>query len=306
VSKRDFPLWISHRFDIRNVVVKGKLVLKEPLRVGAGKRTALYSLSDLPVLRLYIGGEEIPVIPGSSWKGVFRSRVETILKTLGANVCGGVPGTTCFEKGTPNLLRAIDKLLREPSEESREKVLREIWERTCLSCKMFGGQSYLSHVLFDDSYPAKSDEGKYLYSINVKTGIAIDRRSGAVKRRALYTVEFIEPGSVFDFRISMKNLPNYAIGLIAWTLIDLWEGNVRIGGFKSRGFGMVEFSDISCQVIPDTYLRAENEEKGILFGFTDSSKPWYDEKDEDVHYDGGAKGLLTSLKELSKRKIGGV
>ncbi len=305
MSAEKFPIWISHSIHVRTFTISGKVTLKEPLRVGAGRGEGLSSLSDLPVLKLKVRDAELPVIPGSSWKGVLRSHVETLLRLLNHGVCGGVPGDTCAERGHPSPLERMDRLLRRPSEQSRREVLSMIWREYCLACKMFGAPSYMANVAVDDSYPLESGDGSYLYSLGVKPGIAIDRRSGAVRRGAFYQVEFVEPGSVFSFRLTARNLPNYLLGLLAWALLDLSEGMVRIGGFKSRGFGRVELSDLTHFVTPRAFDREEGGQRALK-GFTDDQKPWYDPADRDVSYNGSTLDLLESLKDLAIDRLGGV
>ena len=67
--------WIGHATLKRMVRVKGVVICDEPLRIGVGKAIPLYELTDLIVAKIYDPrtGDYIPFIPGSSWKGVFRS-----------------------------------------------------------------------------------------------------------------------------------------------------------------------------------------------------------------------------------------
>ncbi len=286
--------WISNDLLVRTITIEGVIEIREPLRVGAGKSDTLTSTSDLPVLKLRFGEEEIPVIPGSSWKGVFRSRVESHLKTYGKKVCGG-PGDTCMDRG--NLKQRLEQLQRRPSESSRQEIISILSRDLCLACKIFGAPSYISKVHFSDSYPLM-ENGTYMFTLGRKPGIAISRKTGAVRRGAFYNVEFVEPGSRFTFRLDANNLPNYALGFIAKTLTELHEGILRVGGFKTRGFGRIAFVDITHSV---SGLAPElNADQGkVLKGFTDRSKLWFDEEDSDVTYDGSTWDLLNKLSKLA-------
>ncbi len=302
-ASQKFPMWISHNIHVRTVIISGKAVLKEPLRVGAGRGGGLASLTDLPVLKLRVNGGELPVIPGSTWKGVIRSHVEALLRGLDAKVCGGVPDDNCAKRGHPSPLERLDRLLRRPSESNKEQALRIIWNEYCLACKMFGAPSYMSNVTFDDSYPDESDDGRPLATLGIKPGIAIDRRSGAVRGRALYQVEFVEPGSVFGFRLTARNLPNYALGLLSWTILDLNRGVVRVGGFKSRGFGWVQITELRHEVHPSEF-DVERDGERVLRGFQEyQGQPWYDPRDESADYDGSTLGLLRSLRAVAERAL---
>jgi len=69
-----------------------------------------------------------------------------------------------------------------------------------------------------------------------------------VFRGALYTVEFVEPGARFRFLITSRNLPNYALGLVGTIIRMINSGEVKIGGFKTRGFGAVKIDKLSLKV----------------------------------------------------------
>ncbi len=279
--------WLANNISVRSFVLEGNVELLEPLRVGAGSFSSGLSISDLPVLMVKYGERDIPVIPGSTWKGVFRSRVESYLVASGKKACGG-PGDTCGDR----IGKQMESLLKRPSEESRRKVLEILSSELCLACKIFGAPHYSSKILFSDSYPTGG------FSIGRKPGIAIDRRSGSVRRGALYNVDFVEPGAVFNFRFIAKNLPNYALGLIAKVIIEVNEGLVKIGGFKTRGFGRVKLVNLRHTV-------DRGMEKNMLKGFTEREKIWYDEMDEDVEFDGTTEGLMRSLASLADKWLGG-
>ncbi|MEM1546482.1 MAG: CRISPR-associated RAMP protein Csx7 [Candidatus Methanomethylicia archaeon] len=213
--------WFVHDYLYRVLNVKLSFEAKSPFRIGAGKSTSLTSPVDLQVLRININGREVQYIPGSSLKGVFRSVSEFIAKSNGINAC--MAGNECKD----NYNRKLDDALRSRNLDEVRKILASY----CLICKLYGSGSYASHIIFGDMFP----EGDI--AIGVKTGIAIDRRSGTAKRGALYTVEFIMPGSIFKGNITLINTPNYAIGLLSYVIKLINDGVIRIGGFKSRGFG---------------------------------------------------------------------
>src|SRR5712692_3325774 len=76
----DRPVY-SNRYELRNrYVFKGKLVMQTALHIGGGRVTL--SSSDSPVV---LTPEQIPFIPGSSFKGSLRSTVEKIVPSLPAS-----------------------------------------------------------------------------------------------------------------------------------------------------------------------------------------------------------------------------
>lgn len=230
--------WLGHLIRIREFDIDGRLVAREPLRIGAGKGTKLGSPIDLPLLRVHLPGKgEVPFIPGSSLKGLFRAYFDTVIRSLKGTTCAGSGGFTCMSRQV-NFHGEIDRLERIARRLSARmdfsNLTQLLWENLCLSCKVFGSQSYRSKVIFHDSYPIGD------VRISVKTGIAIDRRTGAAMRGALYQVEYVEPGSEFSFHVKLLDVPNYVLGLFAQGLFELNAGRLKVGGFKTRGFGWVE------------------------------------------------------------------
>ncbi len=233
--------WSSHGVLLREALLEGYLVNRGPLRVGTGKEPPLGSAVDLAVIRVRLGGKLVPYIPGSSLKGVFRSAAVQLARLRGLSVCSGLSGETCMdweytELGGVTLLSKIQEMLREG--ESAEAI-KLFHGKACLLCKVFGSLSFTGHVEFSDAYPISEDGSVLEVPVGVRTGVAINRRTGAVYPRALYQVEYVEPGARFRFTIRATNLPNYALGLLARILRMLNDGWVKVGGFKTRGFGEV-------------------------------------------------------------------
>ncbi|MHA1712184.1 MAG: type III CRISPR-associated RAMP protein Csx7 [Candidatus Freyarchaeota archaeon] len=225
---------LGFHVNARTVSFKGALIAQSPLRVGAGQGQSGFSPIDLSCIRIVKDGREIPYIPGSSLKGVIRSAVEQIIRTAGikgVDACYPYAASSCFRKYN-KMLEEYQRRMR--SEVDTEKVIREmltfVEQNYCLACRMFGATGIAGHVVVRDCYGDK-------YSFGVRTGIAIDRRTGSVARGALYEVEFVNPGSRFSFEVLMRNMPNYQVGLVAAAILEVNNGRVLIGGMKSRGFG---------------------------------------------------------------------
>jgi CRISPR-associated RAMP protein (TIGR02581 family) len=224
---------------IREVVFEGYLVAESPLRIGVGREPPLGSAVDLAVLRMNLNGKLVPYIPGSSLKGVFRSTAIQLANRKGLTVCSGLSKGTCMDLRYPEFdgKTLLDKIQEEIRNRNYRRAIELFHEKACLLCKVFGAPSFTGHSEFNDSYPI-NENGEVLDApVGVRTGIAINRRTGAVHMGALYQVEYVEPGARFRFSIRTTNLPNYALGLLAKILRTVNEGWVRVGGFKTRGFG---------------------------------------------------------------------
>lgn len=277
----EYP-WYSHPVLYRVLALSINILNEEPLRIGAGKEPPLSPI-DLPVITIKLPEGDLPYIPGSSLKGTFRSTAEYIVRSLGIDACqaGACSSKLWDEREGIRYGEKLDKLLRE----GNEKGIIELLSRYCLICKLFGSSSFSSHLNFEDAYPIGG------VSRGMKAGIAINRRSGAVQRGALYQVEFVNPGHEFKSRIVAKNIPNYSLGLLVMTLDYLNEGIVKLGGFKSRGFGKVK-------------VKVERIEGKTLEGTSYSSLfeirklPALDEYDVDIEID--VEDIDGTLKEFRK------
>jgi CRISPR-associated RAMP protein (TIGR02581 family) len=223
----------------REVVLEGYLVAESPLRIGVGRESPLGSAVDLAVLRVNLNGKLVPYIPGSSLKGVFRSTAIQLANRKGLTVCSGLSKGTCMDLRYPEFdgKTLLDKIQEEIRNRNYRRAIELFHEKACLLCKVFGAPSFTGHAEFNDSYPVNEKGEVQDAPVGVRTGIAINRRTGAVHMGALYQVEYVEPGARFRFSIRTTNLPNYALGLLAKILRMVNEGWVRVGGFKTRGFG---------------------------------------------------------------------
>ncbi|MEM4677389.1 MAG: CRISPR-associated RAMP protein Csx7 [Candidatus Korarchaeota archaeon] len=233
--------WLSHSILLRETIFDGYIVNVEPLRIGSGKEPPLGAPADLAVLRIRHNGTNVPYIPGSSLKGIFRSYATLLAKHEGLEVCTGLSKETCGETKYVND-RKLGDLINELMMRSSTDAMKVFYEKACLMCKIFGSPLYMSKVLFSDAYPIDESGQIIDAKTNVRTGIAIDRRTGAAG--ALYKVEFVEPGARFKLSIRCRNLPNYAIGILSLVLKRINEGLIKIGGFKSRGFGTVKIEGL--------------------------------------------------------------
>jgi CRISPR-associated RAMP protein (TIGR02581 family) len=224
---------------IREVVLEGYLVAESPLRIGVGREPPLGSAVDLAVLRINLNGKLVPYIPGSSLKGVFRSTAIQLANRKGLTVCSGLSKGTCMDLRYPEFdgKTLLEKIQEEIKNRNYRRAIELFHEKACLLCKVFGAPSFTGHAEFNDSYPINEKGEVQDVPVGVRTGIAINRRTGAVHMGALYQVEYVEPGAQFRFSIRTTNLPNYALGLLARILRMVNEGWVRVGGFKTRGFG---------------------------------------------------------------------
>ena len=228
--------------------ISGKILVVSPLHIGAGQQgTTLSTVDNYVITRRMPDGTELPYIPGSSLKGAVRSTVEMILRGMpGARVCDVIAkGRACIHQTIKDdsgkevkVEEKIKKLLESGDPEKIEEFLRS---HLCEACKIFGNTSYASRAYFMDATPSKDRDGKYIVYRGLRTGVAISREKGKVETGKLFTTEYVEPSSMFDFQILLDGLEDYQVGLILTALDWVNQGIVMLGGLKSRGMGRVKF-----------------------------------------------------------------
>ncbi|MBM4319215.1 MAG: hypothetical protein FJ125_04465, partial [Deltaproteobacteria bacterium] len=122
---------------------------------------------------------------------------------------------------------------------SRERVAerqRELEQGVCLACATFGGPGLASHFRFQDAVAAPG------HAVRQRDGVAIDRDLGRVAGSRKYDFEVIEAGARFPFVVVMENPRDWQIGLLLSALDLLDDGLIRVGGFGSRGLGLVRLA----------------------------------------------------------------
>lgn len=181
-----------------------RMVVREPIHVGTGAPVGPREAA--PVVKR--GSEAI--IPGSSWKGVYRARVEAILAALGAGALGtdivhDLFGQSRDERGQPGKGRGT--------------------------------------VRFTSSTLGATDG-------ETRTHVAIDRFTGGARDGALYSVKGVRVGTEFDLTIELPPDRPEVAALFDHVRRDLHDGLIGVGGNGSRGYGWVECADGRPSVRP--------------------------------------------------------
>jgi CRISPR-associated protein Csm3 len=228
----------------KRLVFKGKLEAITPLHIGSGKPEVELGEVDMPIIK---DTHDQPYIPGSSLKGKTRAEAERILRKEGVYVC--------YPPDTRNMCGSTKD---SPND-------------FCLCCKIFGTAgniSVASKTRFRDAYPTGKVE-----TLLERTGTAIDRETGTVSRGALYSIEAVPAGTVFDFEIVAENLNDEELKLLCAAVKSVEHS--ALGGSSSRGFGKVKIDIESVVERTAKYYLGKEEEK-VLSG--ENLKKWLVEK----------------------------
>jgi len=232
------------RFSNR-LTITGRLVALTGLRIGAGRSTNPVG-SDLPVIRDALNH---PYIPGSSFKGVLRTSVESFLRAVAGEKHGA-----CYPVGNEQQRCLNDSALTTIRTEAKDdaELAQNLWDGSCLACRTFGAQWLASHVYVSD---LAVDPELWAGQFEVRNGVSIDRDTETAKEGLLYAFETVPAGTAFHCRIETENMATWQLGLLALALRPFLRGEATIGGAASRGLGRVQLDQPELR-----YFALDNED----------------------------------------------
>lgn len=226
--------------------ITAELVTETGLRIGMGGEAAEPTASDLPIIKDAQGN---PFIPGSSLRGVLRSHVERIVRTLedtardGKGACNPVVEKEWCITG---------ERMRQLREEARDKgdlwLAQQVWGESCRVCRVFGSPWLASRVKIAD-LPLVGET-----TVEVRDGVSIHREKETVANK--YDFEAVPAGTRFQLRIIAENLTEEERGLLWLGLLELERGHIYVGGFKGRGLGQVKLDKLEIKGVEATDSKA--------------------------------------------------
>jgi CRISPR-associated RAMP protein (TIGR02581 family) len=220
------------QFESRTII-QATLEIETALSVGS--RVSLEPTgTDLPVIKTVEG---IPLIPGSSIKGVVRTQTERILRSVYCKpafwACDPFANPCVSEEKKEAFLQEIDQEIKEKKEPA---LTRKIWEASCTVCRLFGSPQFGSRLFFKDAF-LLNDLNEMPVITQIRDGVGIDRDLGVTYTRAKYDFEVVVPGTRFGIEILSENLDEWELGFLL-SVLQLWQkGHFSIGGKSTRGPG---------------------------------------------------------------------
>ncbi len=262
---------------INRYVIKGDLLTETAMHIGASNEEFVPNTVDNKVLKDNLGN---PFIPGSSIKGVLRSFLERILKANDEEVCM-VPNLCSKIKKLDtkqNRDEFKDKLIKEGklnTKSADEDFYREIYDKVCTICRIFGSNVNASKFMIRD---AKVKEESFNKEFEIRNGVTIDRDTNTAVKGALYEVEVVPAGTVFEFEAVVENIEEKEWEYILYLLKTMEDGDIEIGGLTSRGLGKVTLQNVTIEKIDG---------KNIMKSILKNEKEIIDLKDEISNILGG-------------------
>jgi CRISPR-associated RAMP protein (TIGR02581 family) len=205
--------------------ITGKLSTVTALRISAGRSTEPIG-ADLPVIKDALGQ---PFIPGASFKGALRSRLESFLRGIDINLAEDPAN---FTSQTRN---QIIKKIKEDYQD--DAVLTdELLKQTDLISRLFGSPWIASKFQVRDLTVVKDTWfGQY----QERDGVAIDRDTETAAEKKLYDFQVVPSGTSFDLKIVVENAESWELGLLMIGLHQFESEQIPLGGGRSRGLGVV-------------------------------------------------------------------
>jgi len=255
---RDFYTFANRYF------IEADLVMKTALSVGAG--TSVQPAGpDQPVMKTPDG---VPFIPGSSLKGVVRSHLERLVRTLGCmgKTIDGQKLHACDPFSSPCVSRKCkdelaNKYLRGGILNDAEFTC-ELWQQSCTICRLFGSPWLSSRLYFQDALLTNQSELGRL--TEVRDGVGIDRDLGSARPKIKFAFEVVPRDSVFRLRVIGENLQEWEVGLLLVALQAMERGELPVGGKSTRGLGWAELRGLEVRRIEAQdlldFLRGERPE----------------------------------------------
>lgn len=241
-----------------------KIHTEGPVLVKSGYATV--SGPDMTPVRTYRNGKAEVYLPGSSLKGVFRSHIEKVIRTLKDGitcnpfvkaedkwavqgnqlVCPGYVEVSCGDKFEVRQEEELPKgniqWRRQPKKEDSSN--KKVYGDSCPVCRLFGSTSFIGRVAISDAYLASSQKTEQ------RDNVGIDRFTSGVASGP-FDLEAVSSGVKFETDIYMRNFEIWQLGMLMLIVQDLEDGLIHIGSGRSRGLGNIkgEISEVSVNYI---------------------------------------------------------
>lgn len=211
--------------------VSGILWTVTALRISAGRSLEPIG-SDLPVMKDALGR---PLIPGSSFKGALRSRLESFVR--------GIIGSSRHLVANPanedewSITSSEMRILKE-NFSSDQALTGEIIKKTDLISLLFGSPWLSSKFQVRDLTVYQPDDywfGQY----QERDGVSIDRDTETAAEGKLYDFQVVPAGTPFEFKAVVENAEEWELGMLMIGLHQFETEQIPLGGGRSRGLGVV-------------------------------------------------------------------
>ena len=224
--------------------IVGRLTVETPLRIGAGGDAPNPTAIDNPVIRDHLGR---PFIPGSSFKGAWRSFAERVLgqRENADRGCCDPLANPCLSRDAAGELKVVYK--KDP-----RALADAVYGRLCPACRIFGSPHFAGRLRVRDLLLV---EGSWPGFFEVRPGVAIDRDTRTAHSSRKFEVEAVPTGTEFGFEAIVENAAENEWLDILLTLLPFTRGEIVLGGGTGRGLGRVCLREVTVATVTRANLR---------------------------------------------------
>ena len=207
--------------------ITGTLTTVTALRISKGRSTEPIG-SDLPVIKDALGR---PLIPGSSFKGALRSRLESFLRGIDPNLAEDPANYTSSTRNNQV------KGLKVKYKNDDLNLTQELLDLTDDIGSLFGTPWIASKFQVRDlTVQPDAWFGQY----QERDGVAIDRDTETAADGKLYDYQVVPAATPFDFKAVVENAQDWELGLLMIGLHQFETEQIPLRGGRSRGLGVVK------------------------------------------------------------------
>jgi CRISPR-associated RAMP protein (TIGR02581 family) len=212
----------------------GTLTTVTALKIGAG-RSVEPTDPDVPVIKDALGR---PLIPGSSFKGALRSRLESFLRSINpefANDPSELSSSTWMSQVKEIKQKANDDIR---DDRNRDTYITDELKLITDRASFLFGSPWLAGKLQIRDLTVQADNwfGQY----QERDGVAIDRDTETAADARKYDFQVVPAGTIFDFKATAEHLEESELGLLMLGLMQFENEMIPLGGGRSRGLGVVK------------------------------------------------------------------
>ena len=194
--------------------------------------------TDMVPVSTFKDGNNVYYFPGTSLKGVLRSHLERIARTLH-------PGSVCIPYYDPRRNITIPVAAEQNSHgcgfRSRtgqdQDTSSEAYADSCAACRLFGSLKFGGRFSISDAYPLPGHEREP----ELRNGVGIDRFTGGTVRGVLFDLQVLVGGK-FKAELRLINFELWQLAALNILLLDMADKMIAIGSGRSRGLGRVRIT----------------------------------------------------------------
>lgn len=207
--------------------LSGILTTVTALRISQGRSSEPIG-SDLPVVKDSLGR---PLIPGASFKGALRSRLESFLRGIDPQLAADPSELT----GSSWMAWVKDQ--KKKFEKDDAALTAALLKETDLASLVFGSPWAAGKFQVRDlTVLPDAWFGQY----QERDGVSIDRDTETAAEGKLYDFQVVPAGTPFEFKAVVENAEDWELGLLMIGLHQFENEMIPLGGGRSRGLGVVK------------------------------------------------------------------